>query len=121
MWFFSLLNHSLFLKFLHIAVENVANVVRSGTGVLPQAETSLDQFKTLGIPVKVLMVTQRNETGMLGNEVDATAAVAALKAHGLPYDWCRLGHADYLTIDGHPTAGGYDKLMACADKALGTN
>lgn len=120
MWFFSLLNHSLFLKFLHIAVENVANAVKSGAGVLSPAETSLGRFKALGIPVKALMVTQRNETGMLGNEVDLTAAVAALTAHGLPYDWCRLNHDDFLRIDGHPTAAGYDKLVACADRALGS-
>ncbi len=66
------------------------------------------------------MVTQRNETGLLGNEGDASAAVASLTAHGLPYEWCRLDHGDYLQIDGHPTAAGYDKLMACADRALNT-
>lgn len=121
MWFFSLLNHSLLLKFTHIAVENVANVVKPGkVGVLPQAENALQKFKSLGVPVKVLMVTQRNETGMLGNEVDATAAVAALKAHGLPHEGCRLSHGDFLAIDGHPNADGYDKLMACADRALST-
>lgn len=120
MWFFSLLNHSLFLKFLHISVENVANRVKSGAGVLPQAENSLGRFKTSGMPVKVLMVTQRNETGLLGNEADATAAVASVGAQGLPLEWCRLDHGDYLQIDGHPTAAGYDKLMACADRALKT-
>jgi hypothetical protein len=119
MWFFSLLNHSLFLKFLHISVENVVNLVKS-VGVLPQAESSLDKFRTSGVPVKVLMVTQRNETGLLGNEGDASAAEASLKAHGLAYEWCRLDHGDYLQIDGHPTAAGYDKLMACADRALNT-
>jgi hypothetical protein len=56
----------------------------------------------------------------LGNEGDASAAEASLKAHGLAYEWCRLDHGDYLQIDGHPTAAGYDKLMACADRALNT-
>lgn len=121
MWSFSLLNHSLLLKFVHIAVENTANALRSGAGVLPQAETALQSFKALGVPVRVLMVNQRNETGMLGNETDATAAVAKLDAHGLPYSWCRLGHDDFLRIDGHPTVAGYDKLVACADKALSAN
>jgi hypothetical protein len=121
-WYLSLEQHSLFLKFVHIAVDNLSSLVKSrGAGVLPGTETALEAFKTLGVPIKVLMVTQRNETGMLGNEADATAAAATLRAHGLPYDWCRLSYDDYLTLDGHPTSAGYDKLVACADRALSVN
>ena len=120
-WFLSLEQHSLFLKFVHIAVENLAGMIKSGKtgGIFPETEAALKSFKALGIPVKVLMVTQRNETGMLGNEADTSAAIATLTAHGVPYESCRLNHDDFLSIDGHPTAAGYDKLMACADRALG--
>jgi hypothetical protein len=120
-WFLSLEQHSMFLKFVHIAVENLASLVKSGKtgGNLPGTEAALKAFKALGVPVRVLLVTQKNETGMLGNEVDAAAAVASLNAHGLAYDWCRLSHDDFLSIDGHPTAAGYDKVVACADRALG--
>jgi hypothetical protein len=121
-WFLSLEQHSYFLKFLHIAVENTAGIINFVTGgVLPETEAALKAFKALSIPVKVLLVTQRDETGALGNEADAERAVAALKAHGLPYDWCRLNHHDFLSIDGHPSAAGYDKLVACADRALAEN
>ena len=118
-WFLSLEQYSYFLKFLHIAVENIAGLAKFvAGGPLPETEAALKAFKALGIPVKVLLVTQRDETGSLGNEADATGAAAALKAHGLPHDWCRLNHDDFLPIDGHPTAAGYDKLAACAEQAL---
>ena len=118
-WFLSLEQYSYFLKFLHIAVENVASLAKFvAGGLLPETEAALKAFKALGIPIKVLLVTQRDEAGSLGNEADSTGAMAALKAHGLPYYWCRLDHKDFLPIDGHPTAAGYDKLVACADQAI---
>ena len=119
LWFLSLEQHSYFLKFLHIAVGNVTGLFNPASGgILPQTQAALKAFKALGIPVNVLLVTQRDETGILGNEVDATGAVAALKGYGLPYDWCRLNGDDYLRLDGHPTAAGYDKIVACADRVL---
>lgn len=119
-WFLSLEQYSYFLKFLHIAVENIANLARFvAGGILPETEAALKAFKALGIPVEVLLVTQRDEIGTLGNEADATGAVAVLKAHGLPHEWCRLNYDDFLPIDGHPSTAGYDKLVACADRARG--
>lgn len=121
-WFLSLEQHSYFLKFLHMAVENIAWMAKFvAGGLLPETEAALKSFKALGIPVKVLLVTQRDETGTIGNEADATGAMTALKAHGLPYEWCRLEHGDFLPVDGHPSAAGYDKLAACADRALATD
>jgi hypothetical protein len=121
-WFLSLEQHSMFLKFLHMAVENLgAFFVPGKAGVLPETEAALKGFKSLGIPVKVLLVTQKNETGTLGNEVDLAAAVATLDAHGLPHELCRLSHEDFLQLDGHPTAAGYEKVVACVDRALGGN
>jgi len=111
--------HSLLLKFINIAVKNLSALMNpASAGGLPETGAALAGFKALGIPLKVLMVTQRNEIGLMANEADARAAEAALEAHGLPYDWCRLGEADYLIVDGHPNAAGYDKLMACADRTL---
>lgn len=82
-WFLSLEQHSMFLKFLHMAVENLAALFVPGrTSALPGTEAALEGFKSLGIPVKVLLVTQKNETGTLGNEVDLAAAVATLNVHG---------------------------------------
>ncbi len=85
-WFLSLEQHSMFLKFVHLAVENLAGLLVHGkAGVLPGNEAALRGFKSLGIPVKVLLVTQKNETGLLGNEQDTAAAIATLNAHGIPY------------------------------------
>ncbi len=118
-WFLSLEQYSYFLKFLHIAVENIANLTRFVTGeVRHETEAALKAFKALGLPVKVLLVNQRDETGSLGNEADTAGAVAILKAHALPHGFCHLDHDDFLPIDGHPTAAGYDKLAACAEQAL---
>jgi hypothetical protein len=121
-WFLSLEQHSMFLKFLHLAVENLAGLLVHGkAGVLPGTEVALQNFKSLGIPVKVLLVTQKNETGLLGNEQDTAAAVALLNAHGVPHDQCHLGYDDFLRLDSHPNAAGYERLAACADRSLGAS
>lgn len=121
-WFLSLEQHSMFLKFLHNAVENLAGLFKPGNaGVLPQTDSALKGFKSLGVPVKVLLLTQKNETGRFANEADLTAAVATLNAQGVPHELCRLSHEDFLPLDGHPTAAGYDKVVACADRALSGN
>jgi hypothetical protein len=105
-----------------MALDNLAGLFMSGrAGVLPETEAALKGFRSLGIPVTVLLVTQKNEIGRLANEVDLRAAVATLTAHGVPHDWCRLSPEDFLPLDGHPTAAGYDKVVACADRTLGRN
>lgn len=122
-WSFGGLNlehHSMFLKFLHTAIDNVAAMKKAarGGGPLPETDAALRAFKASGVPVGVLMVNQRNEVGPLGNEADAKAAEAVLTAHALPFTWCRLGETDFLAVDGHPTSAGYDKVVVCADQAL---
>ena len=90
-WLLSLEQHSMFLKFLHSAVENLAGLFMSGNAkTLPETDAALKAFKSLGVPVKVLLVTQKNETGRLANDVDLNAAVATLNAHGLGHELCRL-------------------------------
>ena len=112
-------HHSMFLKFVHTAIDNVAAMLKAARAGPPaNTDAALGAFKALGVPVKVLMVNQRNEVGALGNEADAKAAEAMLAKHGLPFTWCRLNETDYLAIDGHPTSAGYDKVVACADQAL---
>jgi hypothetical protein len=120
--------HSMLLKFVALAGQNLSAVKilkavdepRPGGGwsFRPENEAALEKFKTLGIPINVLLVPQRVELGLLGSEADLAAAVAVLKAHELSYDWCRLTGNDFMSIDGHPNAAGYDKLAECADRAL---
>ena len=55
----------------------------------------------------------------MGIHPDADAAVEVLKNHSIPYRWCDLSVDDFMPHDGHPNRAGYDKVMACADEALG--
>jgi hypothetical protein len=92
--------------------------MRAIAQILPETKAALESFKTLGIPVQVLMVPQRNEVGLLGDSVDRDAAVATLNSHGIGHHWCPLLGSDFMPNDGHPTRAGYDKLAACADRVL---
>jgi hypothetical protein len=86
----------------------------------PVAEAALEALKSLAIPMHVLLVTQRDEVGPLGQWHAPQAPVALLKAHGVAYSWCRLSQGDFMPYDGHPNRTGYDKLVSCADKVLDT-
>lgn len=90
----------------------------AAAGVIPETAAALESFKALGIPVRVLMVPQRNEVGLLGEGVDPAAADATLKSHGIAYRWCPLLGRDFMSYDGHPNRAGYDKVVACAEQAL---
>src|SRR5262245_13161978 len=84
----------------------------------PVAEAALESFKSLHIPLHVLLVTQRYETGVLGDRRHLEAVVAALDAHGVGHSLCRLSKEDFMRYDGHPSRVGYDKLVSCVDSAL---
>jgi len=87
-------------------------------GAFPATDAALESLKALSVPVRVLMVPQRDEVGILGKRVDARVAESVLKAHDVAYSWCRISGSDFMPNDGHPNRGGYDKLAACADDTL---
>jgi hypothetical protein len=69
--------------------------------------------------MKVILVPQRDEVGFLGVENWDTKFVKAfLVQQGFDWQFCKIGMGDYMPIDGHPNGSGYEKLLACLDKAL---
>jgi hypothetical protein len=110
------------LKFMSKAIQALRGMAGGtnpdATGILPETETALESLKAHQVPIRVLMVPQRIEAGLLGMTLDSKQATAALDAHNLAYSWCHLSGGDFLPNDGHPNKAGYDKLAACADDAL---
>jgi hypothetical protein len=115
--------YSFVYKFGDHANETVKALIRGGCKdctdtIRLENEAGLKALKELGVPLHVLLIPQRNETGLWWQQPDTDAAVAMLQRHGVAYSWCRLTAADFLKLDGHPTHEGYDKIIACAHQAL---
>lgn len=69
--------------------------------------------------MKLLLVEQRDEVGILGREnLDTKAVLEMLSFHKIAYDLCSLGIGDYMPIDGHPNPDGYKKLRNCLLNAV---
>ena len=84
----------------------------------PDTLPALEKFSSLGIPVRVLMVPQRNEAALGSRNLDSLMAEQLLRQYGLEFSWCDLGAGDFMPLDGHPTAKGYQKLAACLEGVL---
>jgi hypothetical protein len=114
--------YSYVYKFADHANESLKALIRSHRRspdtLQLQNEAGLQGLKGLGVPLHVLMIPQRNELGGWWEQPDILVAATILQRHGVPYTWCPLTTADYLKNDGHPSRAGYDKIVACADKAL---
>lgn len=111
---------SYFVKFIAIARDRILkrNPSAQGANSFSEADNALQRFKSLGIPLHVLMVSQRDEVGLLGNRKALNAATALLDSHGVAHSWCGLSKSHFLPFDGHPNRAGYDKLLDCVDRAL---
>jgi hypothetical protein len=69
--------------------------------------------------LKIVLVPQRDEVGLLGSENGDTARVKKfLSEQRIAYQLCLLSLADYMPSDGHPNRAGYHKLRMCLDRAL---
>jgi hypothetical protein len=93
---------------------------RTSGQMLPETAAALMSLQAERVPVHVLMVSSRGESGLISQSADSRAAENALKSYHLAFSWCRIPKSDYLPNDGHPTRGGYDRLVACADAVLHT-
>ena len=109
-------------KFVARAIDNVRKHDASlqNTETSSEADRALERFKSLGIPLHVMLVSQRDEVGPFGNRQALNAAMAVLNAHGVTHSWCRLSKGHFLPFDGHPNSAGYDYLSRCADQILDT-
>jgi hypothetical protein len=69
--------------------------------------------------LKVLLVPQRDEVGLLGREnLDTQRIRGFLTREGFEFYSCPLAIGDYMPIDGHPNRAGYQKLMTCLKSLL---
>jgi hypothetical protein len=93
---------------------------RTSGRILPETAAALVSLRTEKVPVRVLMVPSRDESGLISQSANTRAAENALKANHLAFSWCRIPKSDYLPNDGHPTRAGYDKLVVCVDAVLHT-
>jgi hypothetical protein len=117
--------NSYLYKFVSRARQTAKTLIRGarkpgGTRIPPSANAALDSLQALHVPFRVLMVSEKDEAGWLDKNSDSRAAEAALKAHRIPYSWCRIPRSGFMRNDMHPNRAGYDKLVACADAALGS-
>ena len=116
------LRNSLYLlKFITRAFENIREASeRSGASepTFPDVEEALERFRSLGIPMQVLLVTQKEEIKPFGNRRELEAAIAVLNKHEIAHSQCDLSKGDFMPYDGHPNRSGYDKLVLCVDTAL---
>jgi hypothetical protein len=65
--------------------------------------------------LRLVLVSQRDEVGLLGGKNRKTRLVEdRLAEEEIQYEHCDLGTSDFMFIDGHPNKKGYDKLWRCA-------
>ncbi len=82
-----------------------------------QKEIPKEVFDDPLYPVAIPNEWIETRSGRLGAD-----ASPEIRAAGFPYvsllDACDLTPADYLVVDRHPNARGYDKILECVGEAL---
>lgn len=80
---------------------------------------ALDRMRSMFSDVKIILVPQRDEVGLLGvKNLDSKFVERYLDDNFYDYRWCELTTSDYMPVDGHPNAAGYEKLLGCLKEAL---
>lgn len=83
---------------------------------------TMEAIKTITTAVegnfRLILVPQRDEVGLRALNNRSMIARAALKEAGIEWSECKLTQGDYMKFDGHPNAGGYRKIRACASEAI---
>ncbi|MBS0538934.1 MAG: hypothetical protein JSR47_09275 [Proteobacteria bacterium] len=118
----TLLYHSFTAK----AYARYAALLRPAEGYDAETEAAFsanfaafDRLRRKYPSMKVVLVNQRDETGVLGRENMETQRVKRHFAdHAVDYLDCRLELSDFMPADGHPNRGGYAKLFACLRTAI---
>ena len=69
--------------------------------------------------LKVILVPQKDEFGLLGTQNrDTSFVLAKLKELDIHHSVCQLSYADYMPIDGHPNKIGYNKIFNCLSEFI---
>lgn len=64
--------------------------------------------------LKIILVPQRDEVGLLGSKNRDTKIVEKFFAdEGFDFSRCELDLSDYMKVDGHPNKEGYAKISRC--------
>ena len=80
---------------------------------------ALERIKAKYPNMALILVPQRDEVGLFGREnFDTQYVKQFLQKKGIAFSSCELEAGDYMPIDGHPNALGYEKLMGCVKAYL---
>ncbi len=64
--------------------------------------------------LKIILVPQRDEVGLLGSKnADTKIVEKFLSDEGFDFSRCELDLSDYMKVDGHPNKKGYAKISQC--------
>ena len=97
--------------------ENQVAMEESSKNVFIKNFQSLNTIKSKYPNLKIVLIPQRDEVGLLGHKNKDTDLVENyFYKNGISYSVCPLGIADYMPIDGHPNKGGYQKIFRCVEK-----
>ncbi len=86
--------------------------------IVPQAQTALDDFRALGVPLHILMIPQRDEVGLKRKNFTSRQVENLLAKNAIDFSWCPLTAEDYMPLDAHPNRQGYDKIIACIARLI---
>jgi hypothetical protein len=101
------------------AVENQAAMDASSKNIFDQNFRSLNNMRSKYPSLKIVLIPQRDEVGLLGHKNKDTDLVEKyLYSNGIPYSVCPLGITNYMPIDGHPNKSGYQKIFRCIQEII---
>ena len=72
--------------------------------------------------MKIILIPQRDEVGMLGKfNHDTRNVINFMDKENINYNFCELTLSDYMLIDGHPNEDGYKKIYNCLNQEIFIN
>jgi lysophospholipase L1-like esterase len=93
----------------------------AGSPLIQSNFAALNNLRARYPNLQLILVPQRDEVGLLGApNLDTQAVKQRLTQEQVPFTQCDLTSADYMPIDGHPNQQGYQKILACTIKAMGS-
>ncbi|MFZ6872227.1 hypothetical protein ACO0LF_09200 [Undibacterium sp. Di27W] len=110
-----------YFSFSYNVISKYAGFLKKPNAALVDEQELFDlNFKALGAlkqkypQLKLILLTQRDETGLFGRKnADSIYVEDRLKRQQVNYTTCPLAISDFMRIDGHPNEQGYKKISAC--------
>ena len=80
---------------------------------------AMKRIKTIFPNVKIILVPQRDEVGLLGRKnADSLIVEEFLSSNYIDFEWCSIVGNDYMSKDGHPNKRGYEKMFQCLKNTI---